>query len=131
MLRTLATSCVFEGLHNGALFENDSDLAIKVSFDKEARTVTIADNGIGLNREDAINHLGTIAKSGTREFFTKLTGDQQKDASLIGQFGVGFYSAFIVADKVSVYSRKAGENAQPGHTLGMRYGCRRHRRVQH
>jgi molecular chaperone HtpG len=104
----------FEGLHNGALFENDSDLAIKVSFDKEARTITIADNGIGLNREDAINHLGTIAKSGTREFFSKLTGDQQKDAHLIGQFGVGFYSAFIVADKVSVYSRKAGENANQG-----------------
>ena len=109
----------FEGLHNGALFEDDSDLKIRISFDKAARTITIADNGIGLNREDAINHLGTIAKSGTREFFSKLTGDQQKDAHLIGQFGVGFYSAFIVADRVSVYSRKAGE--QP--SQGMRWEC--------
>ena len=104
----------FEAIHNGALYEDDSELKIGVRFDKDARTITISDNGIGLNREDAINHLGTIAKSGTREFFSKLTGDQQKDASLIGQFGVGFYSAFIVADKVSVYSRKAGENANQG-----------------
>ena len=104
----------FEAIHNSALYEDDSDLKIGVRFDKEARTLTITDNGIGLNREDAINHLGTIAKSGTREFFSKLTGDQQKDASLIGQFGVGFYSAFIVADKVSVYSRKAGESAGQG-----------------
>ncbi|MBY0341971.1 MAG: molecular chaperone HtpG [Rhodocyclaceae bacterium] len=104
----------FEAIHNGALYEDDSELRIGVRFDKDARTITITDNGIGLNREDAINHLGTIAKSGTREFFSKLTGDQQKDASLIGQFGVGFYSAFIVADKVSVYSRKAGEAAGNG-----------------
>ncbi|HTJ96112.1 MAG TPA: molecular chaperone HtpG, partial [Rhodocyclaceae bacterium] len=109
----------FEGLHNSALFEDDSDLKIRVSFDKEARTITIADNGIGMNRDDAINHLGTIAKSGTREFFGKLTGDQQKDAHLIGQFGVGFYSAFIVADKVTVYSRKGGE--QPNQ--GIRWEC--------
>ena len=109
----------FEAIHNGALYEDDSDLKIGVSLDKDARTITISDNGIGLNREDAINHLGTIAKSGTREFFSKLTGDQQKDASLIGQFGVGFYSAFIVADKVSVYSRKAGENA----SQGIRWEC--------
>jgi molecular chaperone HtpG len=104
----------FEGLHNAALFEDDSELKIGVSFDKDARTITISDNGIGLNREDAINHLGTIAKSGTRDFFSKLTGDQQKDAHLIGQFGVGFYSAFIVADKVTVYSRKGGEQANQG-----------------
>jgi molecular chaperone HtpG len=104
----------FEAIHNGALYEDDSELKIGVRFDKDARTITISDNGIGLNREDAINHLGTIAKSGTREFFSKLTGDQQKDAHLIGQFGVGFYSAFIVADKVSVYSRKAGEKADQG-----------------
>ncbi len=104
----------FEGLHNAALFENDSELVIRVSFDKEARTLTIADNGIGMNRDDVINNLGTIAKSGTREFFGKLSGDQQKDANLIGQFGVGFYSAFIVADKVTVLTRRAGENADQG-----------------
>ena len=85
-----------------------------MSFDKEARTITIEDNGIGLSREDAIEHLGTIAKSGTKEFFGKLSGDQQKDAALIGQFGVGFYSAFIVADKVTVRSRKAGLPAAEG-----------------
>ncbi|MBU1213930.1 MAG: molecular chaperone HtpG [Gammaproteobacteria bacterium] len=104
----------FEGLHNDALFENDSELAIRIAFDKEARTLTIADNGIGMNRDDVINNLGTIAKSGTREFFGKLSGDQQKDANLIGQFGVGFYSAFIVADKVTVLTRRAGENADQG-----------------
>jgi len=98
----------FEALHNGALFENDSDLKIQVSFDKDARTITIADNGIGMSREEAISHLGTIAKSGTREFFSQMTGDQKKDASLIGQFGVGFYSSFIVADRVTVTSRRAG-----------------------
>lgn len=104
----------FEGLHNAALFEDDSELAIRISFDKEARTLTIADNGIGMNRDDVINNLGTIAKSGTREFFSKLSGDQQKDANLIGQFGVGFYSAFIVADKVSVLTRRGGEQADQG-----------------
>ncbi|BBE51214.1 Chaperone protein HtpG [Ferriphaselus amnicola] len=104
----------FEGLHNAALFENDSDLAIRISFNKEARTLTIADNGIGMSRDEVINNLGTIAKSGTREFFSRLSGDQQKDASLIGQFGVGFYSAFIVADKVSVLTRRAGENTDQG-----------------
>ncbi len=99
----------FEALHNGALFENDSELKIRISFDKEARTLTVSDNGIGMSREEAITNLGTIAKSGTREFFGKLTGDQQKDAHLIGQFGVGFYSSFIVADKVTVVTRRAGE----------------------
>ena len=104
----------FEALHNAALFENDSDLSIRVSYDKGARTLTIADNGIGMSREEAIANLGTIAKSGTQEFFTRLSGDQQKDANLIGQFGVGFYSAFIVADKVTVRTRRAGEVADQG-----------------
>jgi molecular chaperone HtpG len=104
----------FEAMNNEGLFENDSDLKIRVSFNKEARTLTIEDNGIGLSRDDAISHLGTIAKSGTKEFFGKLSGDQQKDAALIGQFGVGFYSAFIVADQVTVYSRKAGLPAKEG-----------------
>lgn len=104
----------FEAINNAGLFESDSELKIRVSFDKEARTITIEDNGIGLSREDAIEHLGTIAKSGTKEFFGKLSGDQQKDAALIGQFGVGFYSAFIVADKVTVRSRKAGLPAAQG-----------------
>jgi len=104
----------FEALHNDSMFENDSELKISLSYDKEARTLTIADNGIGMNRDEVINNLGTIAKSGTREFFSKLSGDQQKDAGLIGQFGVGFYSAFIVADKVTVTTRRAGENADQG-----------------
>ena len=104
----------FEGLHNAALFENDSDMSIRIGYDKEARTLTIADNGIGMNRDEVIANLGTIAKSGTREFFSRLSGDQQKDANLIGQFGVGFYSAFIVADRVTVLTRRAGENADQG-----------------
>jgi molecular chaperone HtpG len=104
----------FEGINNSALYENDSELKIKVSFDKAARTITIEDNGIGMSRDDAIEHLGTIAKSGTKEFFSKLSGDQQKDAALIGQFGVGFYSAFIVADKITVESRRAGLAADAG-----------------
>ena len=98
----------FEALNNAELYAGDSELKIRVAFDKEARTLTISDNGVGLSREDAIAHLGTIAKSGTREFFSALTGDAKKDAHLIGQFGVGFYSAFIVADKVTVVSRRAG-----------------------
>ncbi|GAB4120811.1 MAG: molecular chaperone HtpG [Sideroxydans sp.] len=104
----------FEALHNDALYENDSDLAIRIGFDKAARTLTISDNGIGMNRDEVIANLGTIAKSGTREFFSKLSGDQKKDANLIGQFGVGFYSAFIVADKVTVLTRRAGEKADQG-----------------
>ena len=104
----------FEALDNGALYENDSELKIRIGFDAEAKTVTIADNGIGMSRDEAIAHLGTIAKSGTKEFFGKLTGDQKKDAHLIGQFGVGFYSAFIVADKVTVVSRRAGLSAEQG-----------------
>ncbi len=104
----------FEALHNAALFENDSELNIHIGFDKTARTLTIRDNGIGMSRDEVINNLGTIAKSGTREFFSHLSGDQQKDANLIGQFGVGFYSAFIVAEKVTVTTRRAGENADQG-----------------
>ena len=104
----------FEALHNAALFENDSDFAIKVSHDATAKTITISDNGIGMSRDEVISNLGTIAKSGTREFFSALTGDQQKDAHLIGQFGVGFYSSFIVADRVTVVTRRAGEAAGQG-----------------
>lgn len=99
----------FEGLSNGALYENDSDLKIRISFDKAARTITISDNGIGMNRDEVIHNIGTIAKSGTKEFFQSLTGDQAKDANLIGQFGVGFYSSFIIADKVTLITRRAGE----------------------
>lgn len=98
----------FEALNNAALYGDDAELKIRVAFDKTARTVTISDNGIGLSRDEAVAHLGTIAKSGTKEFFSALTGDQAKDAHLIGQFGVGFYSSFIVADKVTVISRRAG-----------------------
>ena len=98
----------FAALNEPALLGDDPDLKIRVSFDKAARTITVSDNGIGLSREDAVEHLGTIAKSGTREFFAALTGDQTKDAHLIGQFGVGFYSSYIVADKVTVVSLRAG-----------------------
>jgi molecular chaperone HtpG len=101
----------FEALNNASLYGDDSELKIRVSFDKAARTISIADNGIGLSRDEAVEHLGTIAKSGTREFFSALTGDQAKDAHLIGQFGVGFYSSYIVADKVTVTSRRAGLEA--------------------
>ena len=104
----------FEAIADPALFEQDSDLRIRLSFDKDARTLTIADNGIGMSREEVIEHIGTIAKSGTRAFFEKLTGDAQKDANLIGQFGVGFYSAFIVADKVTLETRRAGLPADAG-----------------
>lgn len=101
-------------LANSALYENDSNLKIRVEFDEKAKTITITDNGIGMSRDDAIEHLGTIAKSGTKEFIAKLSGDKAKDSLLIGQFGVGFYSAFVVADKVTVYSRKAGLPAEQG-----------------
>ncbi len=104
----------FEAINNASLFETDSELTIEVDFDKDARTVSITDNGIGLSQQEAIEHLGTIAKSGTKEFFSKLSGDQQKDAALIGQFGVGFYSGFIVADKITVESRRAGLPADQG-----------------
>ncbi len=104
----------FEALHNPALFEDGAELAIRVDYDPAARTLTIADNGIGMNRDEVIANLGTIAKSGTREFFARLSGDQQKDAHLIGQFGVGFYSSFIVADRVTVVTRRAGEKSDQG-----------------
>lgn len=98
----------FEALSNNALYGNDSELKIRVAFDKAARTLTITDNGIGMSRQEVIDNIGTIAKSGTREFFNALSGDQAKDANLIGQFGVGFYSAFIIADKVSLTTLRAG-----------------------
>jgi molecular chaperone HtpG len=106
----------YEGLNNDALFEGNADLEVRVSFDKEARTLTIADNGIGMSQEEAIAHLGTIAKSGTREFMGKLSGDDKANAkdqgALIGQFGVGFYSGYIVADRITVESRRAGLKAE-------------------
>lgn len=98
----------FEAIDRPELYEGDTELRIRVDFDKEKHTITISDNGIGMTRDEAVNNLGTIARSGTKEFFSQLTGDKQKDAQLIGQFGVGFYSSFIVADKVSVLSRRAG-----------------------
>jgi molecular chaperone HtpG len=104
----------FEGLINASLYESDSELKIRISYDSGARTITIADNGIGMSRQEVIDHIGTIAKSGTREFFDSLTGDQAKDAHLIGQFGVGFYSAFIIADKVTLNTRRAGLTAEQG-----------------
>ena len=104
----------FEGLSDAALYENDPELKIRVAFDRDARTLTISDNGIGMNRQEVIEHIGTIAKSGTREFFSQLSGDQQKDAALIGQFGVGFYSAFIVADRVTLTTRRTGLTSEHG-----------------
>ena len=104
----------FRALENDSLYENDGDLNVKLSVDKEANTVTITDNGIGMTRDEVIANLGTIAKSGTKDFFSKLSGDSAKDSQLIGQFGVGFYSAFIVADKVTVRTRAAGADASAG-----------------
>ena len=101
----------FEALDQPELMSGDTDLRVRVSFDKEARTITISDNGVGMSRDEAISNLGTIARSGTKEFFSRLTGDKQKDAQLIGQFGVGFYSSFIIADKVAVTTRRAGAAA--------------------
>jgi molecular chaperone HtpG len=104
----------FEALHDPALLAGDPDFRIRVDYDKDARTITVADNGVGMSRDEVVANLGTIAKSGTREFFRQLTGDEQKDANLIGQFGVGFYSSFIVADKVTVVTRRAGEMPDQG-----------------
>ena len=104
----------FKALENDSLYENDGDLCVKLSVDKDAGTLTIADNGIGMTRDEVIENLGTIAKSGTKDFFSKLSGDSAKDSQLIGQFGVGFYSAFIVADKVVVRTRAAGQPADQG-----------------
>jgi molecular chaperone HtpG len=106
----------FEALSNDTLYENDTDFKIRVSYDTEARTITVADNGIGMTRAEVIEQIGTIAKSGTHEFFQSLTGDQQKDASLIGQFGVGFYSAFVVADRVTLTTRRASHSPEEGAT---------------
>ncbi len=104
----------FEALADNSLYESDPDLKIRVAVDKDARTITISDNGIGMSRDEVIANIGTIARSGTREFLDKLTGDQKKDANLIGQFGVGFYSSFIVADKVTLATRRAGLPADQG-----------------
>jgi molecular chaperone HtpG len=108
----------FEAINNGGLYESDSELKVKVTFDKDAKTLTITDNGIGMSEAEAVEHLGTIAKSGTKDFMSKLTGDQKANASqqgqLIGQFGVGFYSGFIVADKITVETRRAGLSAAEG-----------------
>ncbi|MGB5428012.1 MAG: molecular chaperone HtpG [Gammaproteobacteria bacterium] len=104
----------FEALANDTLYDGDTDLRIRVDFDKEARTITVMDTGIGMTRDDVVDNIGTIAKSGTRQFFESLTGDQARDSQLIGQFGVGFYSAFIVADKVTLTTRRAGLGAEHG-----------------
>ena len=104
----------FEAMTDAALFEDDPDPRIRVSFDRQARTITISDNGIGMSRQEVIEHIGTIAKSGTREFFAQLTSDRAKDAHLIGQFGVGFYSSFIVADRVTLITRRAGLTPEHG-----------------
>jgi molecular chaperone HtpG len=104
----------FEAIADGALVQDDPDLKIRVSYDKKARTLTVSDNGVGMSRQDVIEHIGTIAKSGTREFFETLTSDSARDAQLIGQFGVGFYSSFIVADRVTLVTRRAGLTADEG-----------------
>lgn len=104
----------FEAIANDRLYENDGDLRVEVEFDSEAHTITIRDNGIGMNREEVVSNIGTIARSGTKDFLQKLTGDQKKDAHLIGQFGVGFYSAFIVADKVTLTTCRAGDPKDQG-----------------
>ena len=104
----------FEALDNAALFEDQPNLEVRVFFDKDAKTLTIRDNGIGMSAEEAVQHLGTIAKSGTRDFLSQLQADKKKDASLIGQFGVGFYSGFIVADRITVETRRAGLTADEG-----------------
>jgi len=104
----------FEALSDNTLFGSDADLKIRIAFDNKARTITVSDNGVGMSREEVVNNIGTIAKSGTREFFQALTGDQAKDARLIGQFGVGFYSSFIAADRVTLVTRRAGLPASEG-----------------
>ncbi len=109
-----------ELLSGSSLPDDDGQLRIQVSFDKDAGTITIADNGIGMSHDDVIDHIGTIAKSGTREFLQSLTGDQRKDASLIGQFGVGFYSSFIVAERVVLTTRRARPDGERRRPLGIR-----------
>ncbi|MBQ0132510.1 MAG: ATP-binding protein, partial [Comamonas sp.] len=104
----------FEALNNASLYGDQPNLEVRVSFDKDAKTITIADTGIGMSEQEAIDNLGTIAKSGTKAFMDKLSGDQKSDAQLIGQFGVGFYSGYIVADKITVETRRAGAPASEG-----------------
>ncbi|HET7200880.1 MAG TPA: ATP-binding protein, partial [Burkholderiales bacterium] len=104
----------FEALSDNGLYGGEPELRIRVSFDKQARTLTVSDNGVGMSRDEVVQNIGTIAKSGTREFFQSLTGDRAKDARLIGQFGVGFYSSFIVADRVTLLTRRAGLAADQG-----------------
>ena len=104
----------FEALADAGLFETDPDPRIRISYDPAARTITVSDNGIGMSRQEVIDHIGTIAKSGTREFFQQLTADRAKDAHLIGQFGVGFYASFIVADRVTLVTRRAGLSPEHG-----------------
>jgi len=104
----------FAALSDESLNEDDTDLKIRVGYDKDTRTITVSDNGIGMSRDEVVEHIGTIAKSGTREFLRSLTGDQQKDANLIGQFGVGFYSTFVVANRVTLTTRRAGLDPQQG-----------------
>ena len=116
----------FEALAQPELLQGGGELVITIEADPQARTITIADNGIGMSRDEAIEHLGTIAKSGTAEFLARMTGDQKQDAQLIGQFGVGFYSSFIVADRVDVYSRRAGLRCGGGRALAVE----RRRRIQ-
>ena len=101
----------FESISDSALLEGEPEMKIRVSYDKAARTITVSDNGIGMSRQEVIDHIGTIAKSGTQEFFKTLTSDTAKDAQLIGQFGVGFYASFIVADRVTLTTRRAGLTA--------------------
>ena len=119
----------FDAIANAALLEDDTVLRIRVSYDKSARTITVSDNGIGMSRDEVIAHIGTIAKSGTREFFQRLNADAAKEAQLIGQFGVGFYSSFIVADKVSVLTRRAGLAAEDSVLVGELWGRRVHHRA--
>ena len=117
----------FDAIADGALLEDDTVLRIRVSYDKDARTITVSDNGVGMSRQEVIEHIGTIAKSGTREFFQRLSADAAKDAQLIGQFGVGFYASFIVADQ-----RDARDAPRRAHgRRGRAVGERRRRRLQH
>src|SRR3546814_11802174 len=111
----------FQAIDQPDLLQGDTDLRIRVDFDADKRTITISDNGVGMSRDEAVANLGTIARSGTKEFFSQLTGDKQKDAQLIGQFGVGFYSSFIVAEKVSVLSRRAEIGGASGRERGGQY----------
>jgi len=104
----------FEATTDDALYEGDADLHVFIEVDKDARSITVRDNGIGMSRDEVIEHIGTIARSGTKEFFDQLSGDQEKDAHLIGQFGVGFYSAFLVSDKVTLTTRRAGLEKEHG-----------------